>query len=126
MERYAARCRCCGAKTLAPVPEDLEPGGLFSPNVVALAVHLRFMRAASYKRLSRLLLELFGLSASEGALDAALRRAKPRFDADAARILARLRRSRVICSDETSVRVGGRTCWNWAFQNADAVVHVVR
>jgi hypothetical protein len=43
-----------------------------------------------------------------------------------ARILARLRRSRIICSDETTVRVDGRTCWNWVFQNDQVVVHVVR
>ena len=126
VERYAGRCRCCGGLTLAPVPEGLEPGGLFGPDVVALALYLRVVHAVSYKRLSRLLLDLFGLAVSEGALDAAFRRAKPRFDADVARILARLRRARVVCSDETSVRVGGRTCWNWVFQNADVVVHVIR
>jgi len=52
------------------------------------------------------------LGISEGALDAAFRRGKPHFDADVAAILARLRRARVVCSDETSVRIDGRTCWN--------------
>ena len=92
------------------------------------------MHAISYQRLSRLLGELFGLaipldalaSGSEGALDAAFRRGKPAFDADVAAILVRLRRARVVCSDETSVRVDGRTCWNWVFQNSEAVIHVVR
>ncbi|MGH7066357.1 MAG: IS66 family transposase, partial [Acetobacteraceae bacterium] len=41
-------------------------------------------------------------------------------------ILARLRRSRVICPDETAVRIAGRTCWNWVFQNAAVVIHVIR
>jgi len=101
------------------------------------------VHAISYQRLSRLLLELFGLAISEGALDAAFRRGKPHFDADVASILARLRRARVVCSDETSVRIDGRTCWNWAepakvppmlciggrqvegFQNDKVVVHVI-
>ena len=64
-------------------------------NVVALAMYLRFVHAVSYRRLSRLLIELFGLSISEGALDAAFRRGKPQFDADVANILTRLRRARV-------------------------------
>ena len=81
------------------------------------------MRSAT-KRLSRLLLDLFGLAISEGALDAAFRRGKPHFDADVAAILARLRRARVICSDETGVRIDGRTCWNWVFQNDEVVIHV--
>ena len=32
----------------------------------------------------------------------------------------------MICSDETSVRVAGRTRWNWVFQNDDVVIHVIR
>ncbi len=124
--RYAGRCRCCGGTTLAPVPEGLEPGTPFSVGIVALAMYLRFVLAISYQRLSRLLGELFGLTISEGALDAAFRRGKPHFDADVAAILARLRRARVVCSDETSVRIDGRTCWNWVFQNDEVVIHVIR
>ena len=126
VEHYAARCGCCGGTTLAPVPEGLEPGTPFSVGIVALAMYLRFVHAISYQRLSRLLGELFGLGISEGALDAAFRRGKLHVNADVASILARLRRARVVCSDETSVRVDGRTCWNWVFQNSEVVIHVVR
>jgi transposase len=126
VERYAGHCRCCGATTLAAVPDGLEPGTPFSVNIVALAMYLRFVHAISYKRLSRLMLDLYGLAISEGALDAAFRRGKPHFDADVAAILARLRRARVIYSDETGVRIDGHGCWNWVFQNADVVIHVIR
>jgi transposase len=126
VERYAGRCRCCGATTLAAVPEGLEPGTPISANFVALAMYLRFVHAVSYKRLSRLLLELFDLRISEGALDAAFRRVRPQFDADVAAILARLRRARLIYSDETGVRIDGSGCWNWVFQNAEVVIHVIR
>ncbi len=126
VERYAGHCRCCGGTTLAPLPEGLAPGTPFSLNIVALAMYLRFTHAVSYQRLNRLLLELFGLAISEGALDAAFRRARPCFDAEVGAILARLRRARVVCSDETSVRIDGRTCWNWVFQNGEVVIHVIR
>jgi transposase len=126
VEHYAGQCSCCGGITLAPLPDGMEPGTPFSLNIVAVAMYLRFVHAVSYRRLSRLLLELFGLGISEGALDAAFRRGKPQFDADVANILARLRRARVICSDETTVRIDGRTCWNWVFQNDEVVIHVVR
>jgi len=33
---------------------------------------------------------------------------------------------RIIGSDETSVRIDGRTCWNWVFQNDEVVIHLVR
>ena len=126
VERYAGHCRCCGHTTLAPVPEGLEPGTPFSLNIVALAIYLRITHAISYQRLSRLMLELFGLAISEGALDAAFRRAVPSFDAEVGAILARLRRARVICSDETGVRVAAQNAWNWVFQNGEVVIHVIR
>ena len=126
VERYAGHCPCCGSVTLAPVPEGLEEGSPFSLNIVAMAIYLRFTHAISYQRLTHLFLHLFALRISEGALDAMLRRAKPGLDHEVAAILARLRRSRIIGSDETSVRIDGRTHWNWVFQNDQVVIHVVR
>jgi transposase len=126
VERYAGHCRCCGGTTLAPLPEGMEEGSPFSPAIVATALYLRFVQAISYQRLSRLFRDLFGLTISEGALDAMLRRAKPCFDSQVGAILARLRRARVVGSDETGVRINGKTCWNWVFQNDQVVIHVIR
>jgi transposase len=127
VERYAGRCPCYGEVSLTPVPEGLEPPGTpFSVNILALAIYLRFTHAISYQRLSWLFLHLFALQINEGALDAMFRRAKPCFDNEVAAILARLRRSRIICSDETTVRIDGRTHWNWVFQNQQVVIHVIR
>jgi transposase len=107
-------------------PRGLEDGSPFSVNIVALAIYLRFTHAISYRRLSQLFMHLYTLRISKGALDAMLQRAKPRFDSEVAAILARLRRSRIVCSDETSVRIDGRTHWNWVFQNDQVAIHVVR
>jgi len=126
VERYLGRCPCCGGATLAPVPEGMDEGSPFGVSILALALYLRFTHAVSYRRLTRLFLHLFALPISEGALDALFRRAKPRFDDEAAAILARLRRARVVCSDETTVRVDGRTHWDWVFRNDEVVIHVVR
>jgi transposase len=112
VERYAGHCPCCGGVTLAPVPVGLEGGPPFSVNILALAVYLRFTHAISYRRLTQLFRYLYALQISEGALDAMLQRAKPCFDNQVAAILARLRRTRIVCSDETTVRINGRTHWN--------------
>jgi transposase len=126
VERYLGHCPCCGGTTLAPVPDGMEEGSPFGVSVLAQALYLRFTHAISYQRLTRLFLHLFALELSEGALDAMFRRAKPLFDDEVTAILARLRRARVICSDETTVRVDGRTHWNWVFQNEQVVIHVIR
>jgi transposase len=47
VDRYAGHCRDCGATTLAPLPEGLEPGTPFSLNIVALAMYLRFAHHVS-------------------------------------------------------------------------------
>ena len=127
VERFAGHCQNCGNKTtLAPVPEGLEPGTPFSLNIMTFALYLRFTHAISYKRLTNLMLELFGLTISEGALDAMFQRSKTCLDAEVSAILARLRRARVVYCDETGVRVKGKGCWNWVFQNTEVVIHVIR
>src|ERR687886_1953470 len=126
VERYLGRCPCCGGASLAPVPVGLEEGSPFSASVQAAGLYLRFIHAISYRRLARLFGHLFAVPISEGALDAMFRRAKPSFDGEVDAILARLRRARIIASDETTVRVKGRTHWNWVFQNEQVVIHVIR
>jgi transposase len=126
VERFAGHCACCGGVTLAAIPAGLEDGSPFSVNIMALALYLRFTHAISYRRLSQLFGHLYALQISEGALDAMLQRAKPCFDSEVMAILARLRRSRIVGCDETSVRIDGRTHWNWVFQNDQVVIHVVR
>src|SRR5215469_18010515 len=53
------------------------------------------------------------------------RRAKRCFDNEVTAMPARMRRSRFVCSDETTVRIDGRTHWNWVFQNDQVVIHIV-
>ena len=48
------------------------------------------------------------------------------FDGAARRLQGRLRRARLICSDETSARVAGRNQWEWVFQNEAVALHVIR
>jgi transposase len=123
---HAARCRCCAALVMAPAPVGLEPGSPYGASIAAMAVYLRYSHAIGYERLSGLFGHLFGLPISEGALANLFRRVKPRFEHQVAEILARLRRSRLICSDETSARVHGRNQWEWVFQNDQVAVHVIR
>jgi transposase len=126
VERFAGQGPCCGGVTVAPVPEGLEEGSPFGLSILAVALYLRFVHAISYKRLVGLFAHLVALEISEGALDSLFRGARGRLDAEVAAILTRLRRARVIGSDETTVRVAGRTCWNWGFQNGEVVIHVIR
>lgn len=123
---YGADCPCCKAHVVAPAPEGLEPGSPFGPRIGALAVYLRYGQVIPYQRLARLFGELWGLEISEGGLANLFQRASTRFDVQVQAILARLRRSPVVCSDETGARIKGRNAWEWVFQNHELSLHVIR
>ncbi|MFQ5956103.1 MAG: transposase, partial [Kiloniellales bacterium] len=126
VELYAATCPCCGADFVAPAPAGLEPGSPFGPSIEALVLYLRYQHAIGYERLSKLFGDLYGLKISQGALAGLFQRVKPSFDAQVSAILARLRQSRIVCSDETGARIEGRNAWEWVFQNDALCVHVIR
>jgi transposase len=126
IEQYGGDCRCCGRSYLAPAPQGLEPGSPFGRSVTAMAIYLRYGHAIAYERLSGLFAHLFGLAISEGALANLFRRAQPAFAAQTPAILADLRASPVVGSDETSARVEGRNHWEWVFHGARSALHVIR
>jgi len=89
-------------------------------------LYLRYTHAISYERLSSIFGEVFGLKISEGAIANLLVQVKTSLDEQVSQILQRLRRAKLICSDETSARVNGQNQWEWVFQNQDVCLHVIR
>ncbi|MCC3417780.1 MAG: transposase [Microcoleus sp. PH2017_07_MST_O_A] len=125
-ERYGGQCACCQTKYVAPVPLGMEPGSPFGSSIQSLVTYLRYTHAISYERLSSIFGEVFGLKISEGAIANLLAKVKTSLDDQVSQILQRLRRAKLICSDETSARVNGQNQWEWVFQNQDVCLHVIR
>ncbi|WP_370623444.1 transposase [cf. Phormidesmis sp. LEGE 11477] len=50
---------------------------------------------------------------------------KSRLVSPTAEIQSRLQQAELICSDETSARVAGKTQWEWVFQNEDVCFHLI-
>lgn len=123
--RYGATCAGCGIETSAPYPPGLEPRRTFGPQLEALLGYLHETQHVSYKRLTEVCRDLFGLCLSQGAIANVLRRlaarARPAYEA----IRAEVRASPVINSDETSARVRGRNRWHWVFQTPQASYHTI-
>jgi transposase len=126
VEQYGGQCAHCGQAYMAPVPVGMEPGTPFGASIQSLATYLRYTHAISYERLAGLLVQVFGLSISEGALAKLFHGVKARLDHRVAESLTRLRRSRLLGSDETSARVNGKNQWEWVFQNDEVCIHVIR
>jgi transposase len=116
----------CGEVFRAPVPLGLEAGTPFGESVQTMASYLRYSHAIGYRRLKTMFATVLGLSISEGGLANMFKEVKRRLDGEVEGILARLRKSRLICSDETGARVQGTNQWEWVFQNEQCALHVIR
>ena len=123
---FGGSCACCGARAIAPAPSGLEPGSPFGQSIAALVVYLHYAHAIGLERLAALMGEMFALSISEGAISNMLARAREPLLAAAAAIRETVTASEVVCSDETSARVMGKTWWEWVFVGTLAVLHIIR
>ena len=123
---FGGRCASCGERATAPAPAGLEPGSPFGKSVEALVVYLHYGHAIGLERLAALMGEMFSLSISEGAISNMLARVREPLVAAAATIAETVTASRVVCCDETSARVQGKTWWEWVFVGTLAVLHIIR
>lgn len=123
---FGGRCACCGERATATAPDGLEPGSPFGQSITAMVVYLHYAHAIGLERLSALMAEMFALTISEGAISNILARAREPLCAAAAAIGETVRASPVVCSDETSARVCGKTWWEWVFVATLAVLHVIQ
>jgi transposase len=123
---FGGRCACCGDRVSAAAPTGLAPGSPFGQSIAALVVYLHYAHAIGMERLATLMDEIFSLSISEGAISNMLARSREPLLAAAETIRATVTASPVVCSDETSARVSGKTWWEWVFVGTLAVLHVIR
>ena len=123
---FGGRCACCGERATAPAPSGLEPGSPFGQSIAVLVVYLHYAHAIGLERLAALMGDIFGLAISEGAISNMLARAREPLLAAASTIQAAVTASPVVCSDETSARVSGKTWWEWVFVGTLAVLHIIR
>lgn len=123
---FGGKCACCGARATAPAPSGLEPGSPFGQSIAAMVVYLHYAHAIGLERLAALMGEMFALTISEGAISNMLARARDPLVAAAAAIRETVAASEVVCSDETSARVTGKTWWEWVFVGTLAVLHIIR
>ncbi len=123
--RYRCRCPKCGTRNTAALPSGWNPRQRFGPRLQTLLSYLHHQQHVSYARLRTLLLDLFGLAISEGAIAAALARCSAALKGAHTRIREQVRGSPSVASDETRQRVAGQNGWSWVVQNAAAAYHWV-
>ena len=122
VDLHGGACGKCGRPFKGEAPCGMAPGSPFGENLRALVIYLRYTQGVSFERLARLMKDVFGVSISQGGLNAMLAATGPAFAEQAGRIRSRLLSHAVLASDETGVRLGKRNAWIWVFHHADSAV----
>ena len=120
--RLCVRCPHCSCPVTAPLP-DAAIGSPFGPRLHGLVLYLKIFQAISFARLERMLVDLFGVKLSQGALANMLKRSHVPFSARKEDIIEELRRADRVASDETGIRIEGLNGYHWVFMSDRAIVH---
>jgi transposase len=112
-EHQALRVRCpvCQAVTAGTFPAEAPSRAQYGPRVRALTVYLVQAQFVPFGRVQQLLAELVGLRLGRGTLVSWIQQAARTLEPVEEQLTTALRRARVLHSDETGVRRGGKLAW---------------
>ena len=94
---------------------NIEYGNL----IQALSVYLNVQGNMSYERIRKFFKEVCQIDISEGSIDNILNSIAEKHEINAEKILSELKKSDVIGSDETSIRINKENKYLWVLQNED-------
>jgi len=118
-------CPHCQTVQRGVFPVGLEAARTFGPRLEATVVYLQQQHHLSYERTRQALSDLFGVSLSEGGEACILARAGQAAAPLAETLRLQIQASPVIGSDETGVRIDGRTFWQWVFVTPAVIYHTI-
>ena len=125
VRRHRRLCVCCphcSSQVKALLPGAAQ-GSPFGPRLHGLALYLKTFQAVSFVRLEGMLIDLFGVKISQGALNNMLKRSHRPFATRKTNIIKDLRHANMVASDETGIRIEGLNGYHWVFMSDRAIVH---
>jgi transposase len=102
------------------IPQELENNGVFGNSIQTFVTHARFSQAIGLHRLSVFCKEVLNLEISQGGIVNILKSVAKALKPSLAQIMDAVQHGQVIKSDETSIRVKGKTHWEWVFACKEA------
>ncbi|MGB7922430.1 MAG: IS66 family transposase [Pyrinomonadaceae bacterium] len=102
------RCPACGKMTRGEFPTSVRSGVQYGPGVKARVLYLQQYQLLPYQRTSEAMRDLFGCQLSAGTIATIVRQCADGLVETELKIKQRLRRSPVIHSDETGLRINQR------------------
>lgn len=122
---YECVCDSCNKVIKSEIPEKYSNKELLSANLKAMIMYLHYENYVSYERIVKYFKDIYGLEISEGLVDSVIKSSISVLSKKAEEIKEGIRNSDLVCSDETSARVKGKTYWQWVFQNSNYCYHTI-
>lgn len=122
---YECVCLKCKKEVKIDIPEDLKSRELLSENLKGIIMYLHYENYVSYERIKKYFKDIYEIEISEGLIDSVIKSSSSILKEKADEIKKEIQNSTLVCSDETSARVKGKTWWQWVFQNSKYTYHVI-
>lgn len=111
-EHRAHTSRCgCGHDSIAAFPEGVRAPVSYGPRARATVAYLLGRQHLPTRRVAEAMADLFGLRVSTGAVDSIYAETSRRLRGFIAAMVAFMRTLPVLHADETTDRLGTKTCW---------------
>lgn len=122
---YECWCQNCNHVIKTEIPDNLSSRDLLSDNLKAMIMYLHYENYLSFSRIEKYFKDIYGLSISQGLIDTVIKSSNSLLLEKVEAIKRSIQESDLVCSDETSARVKGKTYWQWVFQNQEYSYHII-
>lgn len=112
---YESKCSCCGKTTALQAPTTAHVR--YGSRIEGIVAYLSSRQYVPYNRMTELLSDLLGFKLSQGTVDNMLDRFAKKASGVIDSIKANLSASKVVGSDETGIKVNGKQCAFWTWQD---------
>ena len=117
-EHRAGACQCmqCGKIHYAPLPPQVEQGGLIGPQLSALVAYLKGACHASFSTIRKFFRDVLKVKTSRGQLAKVIQKATAAMAAAYQQLQKLLPSEAKLNVDETGHKEKGKTYWTWCFR----------
>jgi transposase len=109
-------CETCQKIHYAPLPPEVQKGGLFGPQLTAVVAYMKGMCHASFSTIRKFLRDVLGVTVSRGYLRKLIAKVTDSLDHAYQELLSLLPQEDVVNVDETGHKEKGRRLWAWCFR----------
>jgi transposase len=115
-QAVAFECVQCGKVHYAPLPPEVEQGGLCGPQLTALVAYLKGVCHGSFSTIRKFCRDVLKFTISRGQLAKLIQKATAAMDFAYAQLRASLPQEGRLNVDETGHKEKGKPYWTWCFR----------